>query len=137
MSRASMNDLMMSNGFSFAGEGSARRTYLGFDKQYVIKVPVRGAGEYANKREHDTYRNGNDIFDPFDKRLAPCRLINDYALIMQAVEDDMGFHDFDEIKKILSVRDDVEFSRDLRWIHNIDAYQVGLLNGRLVTYDYE
>lgn len=132
-----MDQLMISNGFLFVGEGSVRRTYLSFDKRYVIKIPLCGGGEFANKREHATYRNGNDVFDAFDKRLSPCRLVNDYVLVMRAVEDDMGFKDYDIIKRILSVRDDVQFSKNLNWINNVDANQVGLLNGRLVAYDYE
>jgi len=109
-----INSLVKKN-FKYLNGGRHRETLLTPSKNSVIKIPSIYDGIYANISE----RNIFSYFHGSNNHYAPCRLIDNFMLLMKKVETNINRNNLPQ------------------WAYNIDAVQVGRLpNGKLVAFDY-
>jgi hypothetical protein len=132
-----LDKLLLSKGYLFLGEGRHRRTYLSPNKRFVLKYPHCRDGILANQRESMIWKN-NFNKDVNKRNYAPCRLIKETVLMMQAVVEIFGeTRGCANAIGTRTVRGGSSCDQLPSWVYNIDSMQVGkLANGKLVAYDY-
>jgi len=111
-------------GFEYYGEGCSRKAYC--RKNAVIKVPLGEFGVIDNLAEARAYRlHRNKPMDGIV--LAPCRLLNNFCLMMPRVD----IKSWNELNRLIHPVDKIP-----AWVYRIDGNQVGFYKDKLVAYDY-
>lgn len=110
-----INNILINKKFIYINGGRHRETFLTPSKKFVIKIPSIYDGIIANLSERQIF----SYFHGSNNHYAPCRLINNFILLMKKVETNINKNNLPQ------------------WAYNIDAVQVGILpNGKLVAFDY-
>jgi hypothetical protein len=91
LDRQALDTYMQERGFTYVGEGRARRTYLSKNKRYVLKFHI-APNLIHNQREAATWRNffSKPNSNNHDCLYAPCRLIDGKILMMRAMVEVYG-----------------------------------------------
>jgi hypothetical protein len=135
-----INIVLNKEKFTCIGQGRHRRVYIDKNGKYVLKFPLEESGLEANKNEHSLYRNRKN----YKWNLAPCRLIDDYLILMKAVKVTFGYSGGDYsflFNKNKYITCD-PFGREItfpNWSNGVDCRQVGLFkpdDKDFVVYDY-
>lgn len=127
---------MASHGYKLMGNGKHRRTYLSPNGRYVLKFPMLDLGIRDNRDEHMLWHEHKSSPNKDGVLYAPCRLINDFIIMMWACSDTCGYSDGCE--RAINSGTLKRRTNDVPvWADYIDCMQVGTLhNGKIVAFDY-
>lgn len=131
-----LDEAMQSHGFKLIGHGKHRRGYLSPNGRYVLKFPMFSGGMHDNRLEHQTWHRHKNTPNKDGILYAPCRIIDNFVLMMWACSDTCGWSDgcnrAIEGGTLKRRTENVPM-----WADYIDCSQVGTLrNGKIVAYDY-
>lgn len=143
-----LKEYMESFGFIYLGSGKDRHTFLSPNRRFVLKFPKHRKGRNANRREHKAWKeslarlvgNSNDV------QYAPCRLLLDCVIMMEAMVELYGwaYADYSGRQHLGGAEmpgPDRDQFKELdwwqTWSYSIDCAQIGKKrNGKIVVYDY-
>ena len=112
---------LISKGYSFLGSGSFREVYR--KHNVIVKVPRCVDGVIDNIIEAKAYSVYRNKPTSLGLILAPAKLIINYCLMMPYLETNPDASN--------------EWLNSLPgWVANIDNFQVGIRNNKLMAYDY-